>query len=51
MNGWGGVAGNGKGDDERHVEREDDKHHQNDGQWGAADVILDEREADHPGPG
>src|SRR5262252_3275574 len=49
MTGWGGVAGDGKGDDERHVEREDDEHHQNDGQWGAADVILDEREADHPG--
>src|SRR5215469_2701771 len=44
-----GVARDGKGNDERDVKREDDKHHEDDGQRGAADVILDEREADHPG--
>src|SRR6516162_5664691 len=49
MTDGGGVARDGKGYDERHVKREDDKHHEDDGQGGAADVILDECEADHPG--
>src|SRR5215467_9294001 len=49
MTGGGGVAGDGEGDDERHVKRVDGKHREDDGQRSATDVVLDEREADHPG--
>src|SRR5579859_5473589 len=44
-----GVARHGECNDERHVQGVDHEHHQHQGQRGAADVVPDEREADHPG--